>query len=107
MSDQLNPPAYVDRWWPVQKKRNDRERHHDPDERSIERCNLDHSVPGGEESTYQRQTQTEKQKHGGPTKGDSKMHENAVRFIANTVSVAGSDLNGRSASTTYIVISWP
>ena len=77
MSDQLNPPAYIDRWWPVQKKRNDYQRHHHPDKRSIERCNLDHSVPGAEEVTDPAQSQNEKQEHGGPTKGDSDMHENA------------------------------
>ncbi len=77
MSDQLNPPAYVDRWWPLQEKRNDRQRHHHPDERSVERCNLDDPVAGAEELTDPAQTQNEKQEHGGPTKGDSKMHENA------------------------------
>lgn len=77
MSDQLNPPAYVDRWWPVQKKWNDRERHHHPDDRPIDRCNLDHPIPGAEEVTDPAQSQNEKQENGGPTKGDSDMHENA------------------------------
>ena len=77
MPDQLNPPAYVDRWWPVQKKRNDDQRHHHPDGRSIERRNLGHSVRGAEEVTDPAQSQNETQEHGGPTKGNSKMHENA------------------------------
>ena len=77
MSDKLDPPAYVDRWWSVQEKGDDRQGHHHPDEWSVQRRNLDHSVRRGEEAMDPAPPYDEKQKHSGPAKRDSKMHENA------------------------------
>jgi len=77
MSDQLNPPAKVDCWWAVKQKQGDCERHHYPNERPVQRCDLGHTVPRVEQITDPARSHPEKQKHGGPSKGDTKVNEDA------------------------------
>jgi len=43
-----------------------------------------------------------------PVRSPARMRRaSAVRFIANTVNAAGTELNGCSAAMTYIDITWP
>src|SRR6185503_14151078 len=98
VAQQLDQPPKVERRRTVHQQRNYRYRHYEPDERSVQRRDLEHSVAGCDCAADARGVLVEQQEHDRPGKGDAEVHHQSDRHRSiSTIQSAFAEERGSHA----------